>query len=96
MKPRGKGRPCFIEMDLIAASTLQMMKDQTSDSSAVKLKHVKGIIVNQKKKQTVDNGLGSESANTSISTKWAKMTMAATGICCDVSFTTKKLQIKIN
>ena len=92
---KGKGRP-GIKVDTIEDSTFRITKDQTSDSSAVKLKHVKGIIVNQKKKQTVDNGLGSESANTSISTKWAKMTMAATGICCDVSFTTKKLQIKIN
>ena len=50
--------------------------------------------MNQKKKQAADNGLDPESVNTLISTKWAKMTMVATGISCDVSFTTKKLQIK--
>ena len=62
--PRGKGRPCFAEMDAIAASTLKLMKDQTSDSSALKLKYIKRIIVNQKKKQAADNGLDPESVNT--------------------------------
>ena len=75
ISPRGKGRPCFVEMDAIRASTMQLLKDRTSDSSTVKLKHIKGIIVNQKKKLAADNGLDPESVNASISTRWAKMTM---------------------
>ena len=53
---KGKGRP-GIKVDTIEDSTFRITKDQTSDSSAVKLKHIQGISVAHKKKQATEIGL---------------------------------------